>query len=94
MNQLVFLEISAGDSHGHGSLPWWDDDSDTRVSASSHGSSSSIHHEAHEESSKEIIEMTVEMKHLLKLLSLHQKNLCTEIKILYFVSYFQDFKLK
>lgn len=47
--QLVFAEIPAGNSHGHGSLARWNNHTDPRVPATPHCSSPCIDKETHQE---------------------------------------------
>ena len=42
-------ELPAGHPHGHGSLPWRDDHSDSRVTTTPHRATTSVHHEGDEE---------------------------------------------
>lgn len=49
MDQLVLLEVPAGDPHGHGGLTGRDDHPDPGMSAAPHGSTSGVNHEADQE---------------------------------------------
>ena len=49
VDQLVLLEVSARDPHGHGGLAGWDDHPDPGMSAASHGSAPGVNHEADQE---------------------------------------------
>ena len=49
VDQLVLLEVPAGDPHGHGGLPGRDDNPDPRVPAASHGTTARVDHEADQE---------------------------------------------
>ena len=52
MAQFLLLDELAGDPCGHTRLAWRDDDPYSRVTTSSHGTSSGVHHETHQEAAK------------------------------------------
>jgi hypothetical protein len=45
VDELVFLEVPAGDPHGHGGLSGWDDHPHAGMAATPHGPSSCVDHE-------------------------------------------------
>ncbi|CAH1794426.1 unnamed protein product, partial [Owenia fusiformis] len=49
VQQLLFLHQLACNTCWHGCLAWWDDQTHPAVTATSHSSSSSINHEAYQE---------------------------------------------
>jgi hypothetical protein len=49
VSELVLLEVSAGDSHGHGGLARGHDHAHPRVSATAHRATACVHHEADQE---------------------------------------------
>ena len=49
MDQLVLLEVPAGDPHRHGSLPGRDDNPDPGVPAAPHRTAARVDHEADQE---------------------------------------------
>jgi len=49
MHQFVLLEVPTGDPHGAGGLPGGNNDPDPRMAASSHSTTTGVHHEAHQE---------------------------------------------
>ena len=47
--------LPAGNPHGHGCLPGWNDDPDPTVAAATHGPASRVHHETHQEPNNKYI---------------------------------------
>ena len=41
--------LPAGNPHGHGCLPGWNNDPNPTVAAATHGPASRVHHETHQE---------------------------------------------